>query len=104
MAQLGARFHGMEEVVGSIPTRSTKSLNGLARTAISALQFLPLVSISNPLSTDPLLSNSESDTDGAFWVGTSWRLVDGEDDGNGDYFCDLRLESMRAAIQAGCKL
>ena len=26
MAQLGARFHGMEEVVGSIPTRSTKSL------------------------------------------------------------------------------
>ena len=23
---LGARFHGMEEVVGSIPTRSTKSL------------------------------------------------------------------------------
>ena len=24
MAQLGARFHGMEEVVGSIPTRSTK--------------------------------------------------------------------------------
>ena len=29
MAQLGARFHGMEEVVGSIPTRSTKSLNNL---------------------------------------------------------------------------
>ena len=27
---LGARFHGMEEVVGSIPTRSTKSLNNLA--------------------------------------------------------------------------
>ena len=27
MAQLGARFHGMEEVVGSIPTRSTKSFN-----------------------------------------------------------------------------
>ena len=23
--QLGARFHGMEEVVGSIPTRSTKN-------------------------------------------------------------------------------
>ena len=29
VAQLGARFHGMEEVVGSIPTRSTKSLNHL---------------------------------------------------------------------------
>ena len=29
VAQLGARFHGMEEVVGSIPTRSTKSLNNL---------------------------------------------------------------------------
>ena len=27
VAQLGARFHGMEEVVGSIPTRSTKFLN-----------------------------------------------------------------------------
>jgi hypothetical protein len=27
VAQLGARFHGMEEVVGSNPTRSTKSSN-----------------------------------------------------------------------------
>jgi hypothetical protein len=27
VAQLGARFHGMEEVVGSIPTRSTKSFH-----------------------------------------------------------------------------
>jgi hypothetical protein len=26
---LGARFHGMEEVVGSIPTRSTKYINNL---------------------------------------------------------------------------
>ncbi len=26
VAQLGARFHGMEEVVGSIPTRSHQSL------------------------------------------------------------------------------
>ncbi len=25
VAQLGARFHGMEEVVGSIPTRSTNT-------------------------------------------------------------------------------
>jgi hypothetical protein len=24
VAQLGARFHGMEEVIGSIPIRSTK--------------------------------------------------------------------------------
>ena len=29
MAQLGARFHGMEEVVGSIPTRSTIQLQNL---------------------------------------------------------------------------
>ena len=29
VAQLGARFHGMEEVVGSIPTRSTISLKNL---------------------------------------------------------------------------
>ena len=27
VAQLGARFHGMEEVVGSIPTRSTNLFN-----------------------------------------------------------------------------
>jgi hypothetical protein len=26
VAQLGARFHGMEEVIGSIPIRSTNSL------------------------------------------------------------------------------
>jgi hypothetical protein len=25
VAQLGARFHGMEEVIGSIPIRSTKN-------------------------------------------------------------------------------
>jgi hypothetical protein len=30
VAQLGARFHGMEEVVGSIPTRSTKTSIGPA--------------------------------------------------------------------------
>ena len=42
MAQLGARFHGMEEVVGSIPTRSTKSLNGLAPIALLIPQFLPV--------------------------------------------------------------
>src|SRR5512141_2632691 len=30
VAQLGARFHGMEEVVGSIPTRSTISFQRLA--------------------------------------------------------------------------
>ncbi len=29
VAQLGARFHGMEEVVGSIPTRSTKCFNSV---------------------------------------------------------------------------
>ena len=33
MAQLGARFHGMEEVVGSIPTRSTIPLNKLDGTS-----------------------------------------------------------------------
>ena len=27
MAQLGARFHGMEEVIGSIPIRSTKFIS-----------------------------------------------------------------------------
>ncbi len=30
VAQLGARFHGMEEVIGSIPIRSTKSFQQLS--------------------------------------------------------------------------
>ena len=30
VAQLGARFHGMEEVIGSIPIRSTNYFNNLA--------------------------------------------------------------------------
>ena len=30
VAQLGARFHGMEEVIGSIPIRSTNQLQNLA--------------------------------------------------------------------------
>jgi hypothetical protein len=29
VAQLGARFHGMEEVIGSIPIRSTNQFNKL---------------------------------------------------------------------------
>jgi hypothetical protein len=31
VAQLGARFHGMEEVIGSIPIRSTKSFQAFSR-------------------------------------------------------------------------
>src|ERR1700741_3759120 len=34
VAQLGARFHGMEEVVGSIPTRSTKSIQAFRRSPL----------------------------------------------------------------------
>jgi hypothetical protein len=43
VAQLGARFHGMEEVVGSIPTRSTIILSGLAPVAILILWSLPVI-------------------------------------------------------------
>ena len=42
VAQLGARFHGMEEVVGSIPTRSTN--------ALQLHKILPLGSPFNPTS------------------------------------------------------
>ncbi len=50
MAQLGARFHGMEEVAGSIPARSTKFLNGLAPIAIwipvvLTCDFLPVLPV-----------------------------------------------------------
>jgi hypothetical protein len=38
VAQLGARFHGMEEVVGSIPTRSTNSLNNVLVSAKRVLR------------------------------------------------------------------
>ena len=34
MAQLGARFHGMEEVTGSIPVRSTKQSYNLGRASV----------------------------------------------------------------------
>ena len=40
VAQLGARFHGMEEVVGSIPTRSTKSLSNLDVATVSLRIYL----------------------------------------------------------------
>ena len=40
MAQLGARFHGMEEVVGSNPTRSTTSLLGLSGSRLRARALL----------------------------------------------------------------
>jgi hypothetical protein len=33
VAQLGARFHGMEEVIGSIPIRSTKQSNSLDKSS-----------------------------------------------------------------------
>src|SRR6202012_3709827 len=33
VAQLGARFHGMEEVIGSIPIRSTKSFQEVGATS-----------------------------------------------------------------------
>jgi hypothetical protein len=43
VAQLGARFHGMEEVVGSIPTRSTKILrfpiHGVVSTSLGCFVF-----------------------------------------------------------------
>jgi hypothetical protein len=35
VAQLGARFHGMEEVVGSIPTRSTNSPKQLSTAMVA---------------------------------------------------------------------
>jgi hypothetical protein len=34
VAQLGARFHGMEEVIGSIPIRSTNQSNNLGRASV----------------------------------------------------------------------
>ena len=37
VAQLGARFHGMEEVVGSIPTRSTNSHSPLQSVLIDGV-------------------------------------------------------------------
>src|ERR1700734_4018465 len=41
VAQLGARFHGMEEVIGSIPIRSTNFLNNLADPSVASLSLVP---------------------------------------------------------------
>jgi hypothetical protein len=46
VAQLGARFHGMEEVVGSIPTRSTKI--SLTPSPSACLQSGPSESLKSP--------------------------------------------------------
>ena len=44
MAQLGARFHGMEEVIGSIPIRSTKIFQQLSRhCSFPPLPFQPKI-------------------------------------------------------------
>ncbi len=48
MAQLGARFHGMEEVVGSIPTRSTNPINNLARANDRRLGSVSWVCVMTP--------------------------------------------------------
>jgi hypothetical protein len=57
-------FHGMEEVVGSIPTRSTKSLNGLAPIchfdpAILTCDFLPCC-LFLPVFTAPSVTSSSA--------------------------------------------
>ena len=39
VAQLGARFHGMEEVIGSIPIRSTNQPTNLADSQKNAICF-----------------------------------------------------------------
>jgi hypothetical protein len=51
VAQLGARFHGMEEVVGSIPTRSTKSLNNLDGTGAFSNGVCVVVCVVTPRSS-----------------------------------------------------
>jgi hypothetical protein len=43
VAQLGARFHGMEEVVGSIPTRSTKFSQHFGLLPLVLRGFFPLI-------------------------------------------------------------
>ena len=43
IAQLGERLHGMQEVVGSIPTSSTRLLKGLAQPALFDDHNVPIV-------------------------------------------------------------
>ena len=50
---LGARFHGMEEVVGSIPTRSTKELKRAPALLMQSLLRLRCAAYSGP---SPLVS------------------------------------------------
>ena len=60
VAQLGARFHGMEEVVGSIPTRSTISL---AMPAVYVLEsqtskplYIPLALLMTAASSEEIVA------------------------------------------------
>ncbi len=59
VAQLGARFHGMEEVVGSIPTRSTKSLSHLVPIAPTAVDCLHGDASDDSTSADCLSANQD---------------------------------------------
>jgi hypothetical protein len=40
VAQLGARFHGMEEVIGSIPIRSTNKINDIQKFHLTVWSYL----------------------------------------------------------------
>ena len=53
VAQLGARFHGMEEVAGSIPARSTNLLNQLDIQESGSARIRPIL---QRLSLPPALS------------------------------------------------
>ena len=62
VAQLGARFHGMEEVVGSIPTRSTKSLQQLSLETASqtvCTHYEPVLKLVDRVSPTILRSSEE---------------------------------------------
>jgi hypothetical protein len=53
VAQLGARFHGMEEVIGSIPIRSTKPSQQLRAKLPGTLAIFRERSGYFPMSPDP---------------------------------------------------
>jgi hypothetical protein len=53
VAQLGARFHGMEEVIGSIPIRSTKYINTLAEPFANVWQQISNCRAAKPCQSSP---------------------------------------------------
>ena len=75
MAQLGARFHGMEEVIGSIPIRSTNYFKHLAYPSQIACPHFARKLQKLPSGGFPILPKSPSEALTGFFADGAWMFA-----------------------------